>query len=414
MNKRLTRPLTVSFAITMRTISVSLMVGILFAMTPVFAQNNANTLKIGVIGPFSGASADFGIPMLNGIQMAVDEINAVGGYSGRKLEIVKKDDEAKPDVGFKLSNELVAEKVIATIGFCNTGVAAKSLEVFQTNKLPLIIPCATGTPLTAKFPAAESYIFRTSAKDAIQAPFVVEDIVKRGWDKVAIFADTTGYGDAGFQDVEKALADKNIKPVYVARFALGVKDLSEELKAAKAAGANVVFSYTVGSENAVIAKGRQALGWKVPQVGAWPLSFPFFIDGAKEAAEGALMAQTFIAEPSNSHRAGFLTSYARKFKVKKIPVPMAAAQGYDAVYILLYSLFNVKGGNFSGPTIKTALENKIRTYYGVVATYDQPFSAKDKDATTQNMLVMGVVKNGSVTFAYPQDAKNNLFVQRKQ
>jgi branched-chain amino acid transport system substrate-binding protein len=210
------------------------------------------------------------------------------------------------------------------------------------------------------------------------------------------------------------LAAKNLKPVYVARFALGVKDLSEELKAAKAAGANVVFSYTVGSENAVIAKGRQALGWKVPQVGAWPLSFPFFIDGAKEAAEGALMAQTFIAEPSNSHRAAFLTSYARKFKVNKIPVPMAAAQGYDAVYILLHSLFNVKGGNFNGPAIKIALENKIRTYYGVVATYEQPFSAKDKDATTQNMLVMGMVKNGAVTFAYPRDAKNNLFVQRKQ
>ena len=149
----------------------------------------------------------------------------------------------------------MAEKVVATIGFCNTGVAAKSLDVFQTNKLPLIIPCSTGTPLTAKFPAAESYIFRTSAKDAIQAPFVVEDIVKRGWNKVAIFADTSGYGEAGFQDVEKALAAKNIKPVYVARFALGVKDLNEELKAAKAAGANVVFSYTVGSENAVIAKG---------------------------------------------------------------------------------------------------------------------------------------------------------------
>ncbi len=414
MNKRLTRPLTVSTSATIRTISASLMVGILLTMTPVFAQNNANTLKIGVIGPFSGASADFGVPMLNGIQLAVDEINAVGGYSGRKLEIVKKDDEAKPDVGLKLSNELVAEKVIATIGFCNTGVAAKSLDVFQTNKLPLIIPCSTGTPLTAKFPAEESYIFRTSAKDAIQAPFVVEDIVKRGWNKVAIFADTSGYGEAGFQDVEKALTAKNIKPVYVARFALGVKDLNKELKAAKAAGANVIFSYTVGVENAVIAKGRQALGWKVPQVGAWPLSFPFFIDGAKEAAEGALMAQTFIAEPSNSYRAAFLTSYARKFKVNKIPVPMAAAQGYDAVYILLYSLFNVKEGNFSGPAIKAALENKIRTYYGVVATYDQPFSVKDKDATTQNMLVMGMVKNGAVTFAYPQDAKNNLFVQRKQ
>jgi branched-chain amino acid transport system substrate-binding protein len=414
MRKRLDRTLVATFIANVSIASALITGAIFVAVTPAFAQNDSNTLKIGVIGPFSGASADFGVPMLNGIQMAVDEINAVGGYSGRKLEIVKKDDEAKPDVGFKLSNELVAEKVVATIGFCNTGVAAKSLDVFQANKLPLIIPCSTGTPLTAKFPAAESYIFRTSAKDAIQAPFVVEDIVKRGWTKVAIFADTSGYGEAGFQDVEKALAAKNLKPVYISRFTLGVKDLSEDLKAAKAAGANVIFSYTVGVENAVIAKGRLALGWKVPQVGAWPLSFPFFIDGAKEAAEGALMAQTFIAEPSNSYRAAFLTSYARKFKVSKIPVPMAAAQGYDAVYILLYSLFNVKGGNFSGEAIKTALENKIRTYYGVVATYEQPFSAKDKDATTQNMLVMGMVKNGAVTFAYPQDAKNNLFVQRKQ
>src|SRR6476619_3498769 len=82
----------------------------------------ANTVKIGVIGPFTGASADFGVPMLNGIQMAVDEINAVGGYLGRKIEIVRRDDKANPDEGLKMSQELVAEKVLATIGFCNTGV----------------------------------------------------------------------------------------------------------------------------------------------------------------------------------------------------------------------------------------------------------------------------------------------------
>ena len=196
----------------------------------------------------------------------------------------------------KASQELLKDNVVATIGFCNTGVAAKSLEVFQSNKLPLIITCATGSPLTAKYPGPESYIFRTSAKDAIQAPFVVDDIVRRGWTKVAVFADTTGYGAAGLLDVESALASKQLKPVHVARFALGVTNLDEDLKAAKAAGANVIFSYTVGAENAVIAKGRKAMGWSVPQVGAWPLSFPYFIDGAKDAAEGALMAQTFIAK----------------------------------------------------------------------------------------------------------------------
>ena len=386
---------------------------------PAHAQNAepVNTLKIGLIGPFTGGSADFGIPMQHGVQQAVDEINAVGGYLGRKLELIIKDDQGNPDVGLKLSEELVAEKVAATIGFCNTGVAAKSLETFQKAKLPLIIPCATGSPLTAKYPAAESYIFRTSAKDAIQVPFVVEDIAKRGWDKVAVFADTSGYGEAGLKDIEAALKAKNLSAVQVTRFAVGVKDLSDELKAARAAGANVIFSMTVGPENAVIANGRKAIGWKVPQVGAWPLSFPFFIDGAKDAAEGALMAQTFIAEPSNERRASFLTSYARKYKtdkINKIPVPVAAAQGYDAVYILIYSLFNIRDGNLNGPAVKAALENKSRTYYGVVATYERPFSVSDKDAITQNMLVMGMVKNGAITFAYPEDAKRNLFVQRKQ
>ena len=381
--------------------------------TAMAAQGQASpTLKVGVIGPFTGPSSDFGVLMLQGVQLATEEINAVGGYLGRHLELIIKDDQGNPDIGLKGSQELVAQGVVATLGFCNTGVAQKSLEVFQSAKLPLIIPCATGTPLTTKYPAPESYIFRTSPRDAIQAPFVVEDIVRRGWTKVAIFADTTGYGEAGLKDVEAALAAKNLRAVHVARFALGVKDLREDLKAAQAAGADVVFSYTVGSENAVIANGRKDLKWKVPQVGAWPLSFPFFINGAKEAAEGSMMAQSFIAEPNNERRASFLSAYKRKFN-KPMAVPMAAAQAYDSTYLLTYSLFGIRDGNLGGPQVKAALENISRVYYGVVATYEHPFSLADKDAISQNMLVMGKVSNGLVTFARPEDAKRNAIVKRK-
>jgi branched-chain amino acid transport system substrate-binding protein len=377
------------------------------------AKPAVQPVRIGMIGPFTGPSSDFGTPMLRGVQLAVEEINAVGGYLGRPLELVIRDDEGKPDVGLARSKELMGEGVIATIGFCNTGVALKSIEVFQDAKSPLIVPCSTGSPVTAKYPAPESYIFRTSARDAIQAPFVVDDLFKRGWTRVAIFADATGYGEAGLKDVEQALAAKGLKPAYVARFPLGVKDLSEQLKAARQAGANAIFSYTVGPENATIALGRRALQWDVPQVGGWPLSFPFFINGAKQAADDALMAQTFIAEPSNERRAAFLSAYARKYK-EPMGVPMAAAQAYDTAYLLTYALFSIRNGQFSGPAVKAALENIPRVYYGVVATYEKPFSIDDKDAVTQNMLVMGKVKAGRVTFAYPEDARRNLFVQRKK
>lgn len=376
---------------------------------------NTAPVRLGVVGPFTGASADFGVPMLNGIRMAVDEINAVGGYLGRPLELVVKDDTANPDKGRELAQELIAkDKVTAAIGFCNTGVALKAIDLFQDSKTPLIVPCATGTAITAKYPAAESYIFRVQGRDALQAPMMVEDILKRGWDKVAVFADTTGYGDGGHNDVVAALAAKGVKPVHVARFALGVKDLSAELTAARNAGANVIYSYTVGPENAVIANGKKALNWKVPQVGPWTLSFPFFLDGAKDAAEGALMVQTFIAEPSNERRASFLANYARKYPQKKMAVPMAAANAYDSTYLLMYSFLGIRDGNLKGPSIKESLESKMKTYYGVVATYEHPFSAKDKDAITSNMLIIGQVKNGAVTFAYPEDAKRNLIVQRKQ
>lgn len=373
----------------------------------------APSINIGVIGPFTGASSDFGIPMLQGVRLAVDEINAFGGYLGRPIALVVKDDQGDPNIGLKGATELVSEGVLTTIGFCNTGVAMKALPVFQAAKIPLVVPCATGTPITATYPAAESYIFRTSARDAIQAPFVVQDIIKRNWRRVAVFADTTAYGEAGMADVVAALAKKDLNPVYIARFPLGSKDLTTELKAARDAGANVIFSYTVGPENAVIARGRSSLNWNVPQVGAWPLSFPFFIEGAKGASEGALMAQTFIAEPSNERRRAFLSAFKRTYK--QLPkVPMAAAQGYDSTYLLMHALLGVKSDTpLTGSVIKKALESIPRVYYGVVSTYENPFSQTDKDAVTINMLVMGKVQKGAVTFAYSEDAKRSIYSKRK-
>ena len=77
-------------------------------MTLGVQAQSGQTLKIGVIGPFTGPSSDFGIPMLQGVQLAVEEINAVGGYMGRPYELVVKDDQGNPDVGLKGSQELVA------------------------------------------------------------------------------------------------------------------------------------------------------------------------------------------------------------------------------------------------------------------------------------------------------------------
>ncbi|MDO5691175.1 MAG: ABC transporter substrate-binding protein [Pseudomonadota bacterium] len=373
------------------------------------------TIRIGVVAPLTGGSADFGVPMLNGIQMAIDEVNSVGGYVGRRFELVVKDDKGSVDEAVAVTKELLEkDKVVAALGFCNTGNAMKAIELFQAAKVPLIVPCATGPGITAQYPPAESYIFRTSMNDAIQLPFLVKDLIKRGLTKVAIFADDTGFGEAGYQEARKVLAANKLQPVSVARFPLGTKDMKAQLTQARAAGANTVMTFTVGPENAAVAIGKKELGWEAPQVGGWALSFPFFINTAKDAAEGALMTQTFIAAPGLPRRERFLNDYRKKFKSDRIPVPMAAAQGYDSVYLLVYATFATKDAQISGPALKTSLESgKARVHYGVVATYERPFSPESKDAVTENMLIIGTVKNGVVQFAYPADALRSLSMQRK-
>ena len=183
-------------------------------------------IRIGLIAPLTGPSSDFGKPVLHGAQMAADEINAAGGYLGRPIELVVHDDKGQPDVGRAASQAMVESGVLAAIGFCNTGVALKSIDLFQQARVPLLVPCSAGAPVTRQYPAPESYVFRNAPSDAIQAPFVVNDLIRRGWTRVAIFADKTAYGESGLRDVEAAMATHQLKPVHVERFDLGVKDLS--------------------------------------------------------------------------------------------------------------------------------------------------------------------------------------------
>jgi branched-chain amino acid transport system substrate-binding protein len=371
-------------------------------------------VRVGFICPFTGGSQDFGNSARMGAELAIKEINEVGGFLGRPVELVERDDKASPDEGRKMAEDLVLhEKVDFTIGFCNTGVAMKSIDVFQDHKHLLMVPVSTGSAVTAKYPAASSYIFRMSARDTLQAAYLVDDVVKRGFTRVALFADKTGYGEGGAKDVESFLAAKNLKPVYTARFDLGVKSLTAQMQEAKAAGAEVVIGYTVGPEAAVMAISRAEAKFNAPLYGPWPFSFRTVSEKSNGAAEGAIMVQTIIQDLSNERRSSFIARLKRQAGKEPVGSLMAAAQSYDAVHLMLRALFQTKGDT-SADALKHALENLQRPYSGVVTTHDKPFSATDHDAFTRNMIWLGVWRKGEVHFLYPEDAKRAGFIRRKE
>ena len=375
----------------------------------------ADPIKIGVDGPFTGGSSSMGVSMRDGVRMATDEINKAGGVLGRQIVLVERDDEAKNERGVQIAQELISkERVVAAVGYINTGVGLASERFFQEAKIPVMNNVATGSVLTHQFDdQPENYIFRNAAHDSIQAPMIAEEAVKRGYKKVAILADSTNYGQLGRADLEKALALKGIKPVAEEKFNIKDVDMTAQLLKCKEAGAEAVLTYGIGPELAQIANGMTKLGWKVPMIGSWTLSMANFIDNAGPGGEGARMPQTFIQEPTTPKRQSFNVSYLRTYNPKnsRIESPVSAAQGYDSVYLLAAAI--KQAGSTDGPKIKEALENLKTPVDGVVTTYNKPFSKTDHEAITANIPVFGEVKGARVVYAYADDFKKASEVRVK-
>jgi branched-chain amino acid transport system substrate-binding protein len=377
----------------------------------------ADPIKIGVDGPFTGGSSSMGVSMRDGVRLAIAEINKSGGVLGRQLVAVERDDEAKNERGVQIAQELInKERVVAVVGYINTGVALASQRFFQEAKIPVMNNVATGTVITDQFAKEpENYVFRNAAKDSIQAPMIVEEaITRRGFKKVAILADSTNYGQLGREDLEKALKAKGITPVAVEKFNIKDVDMTAQLLKAKEAGAETVLTYGIGPELAQIANGMTKLGWKVPLIGSWTLSMANYIDNAGPGGEGARMPQTFVQEPTNPKRQSFIVSYLKTFNPKnsRMDSPVSAAQGYDSIYLLAAAI--KQANSTEGPKIKAALEDLKAPIEGVVTTYSKPFSKTDHDAISANIPVFGEVKGGKVVYAYAEDQKKASTVQMKK
>ena len=367
-----------------------------------FASIAADPIKIGVAGPFTGGSAPMGVSMRDGVKLAVTEINAKGGVLGRQIQLIERDDEAKNERGVQVAQELInKEKVTATVGYINTGVALASQRFYQEAKIPVMNNVATGSIVTKQFAdQPENYIFRNAANDSIQSAMIVEEaIVRRKMTKVAILADSTNYGQLGREDLEKALEKKGIKAVAVEKYNIKDVDMTAQLLKAKEAGAQVVITYGIGPELAQIANGMEKLDWKVPMMGSWTLSMGNFIDNAGKNGDGARMPQTFIQDGNTPKRKAFIDAYVKTYKPTggRIPSPVSAAQGYDSIYLLAAAI--KQAGSTEGPKVLAALESLNEKVDGVVASYNKPFSKTEHEAISASMVTFGEVKDGRVILA---------------
>ncbi|MDH4274457.1 MAG: ABC transporter substrate-binding protein [Gammaproteobacteria bacterium] len=386
----------------------------------------ADTLKIAITGPFSGGSAPMGTSMRDGAKLAVSEINAAGGIAvgGKKLqiELIERDDEAKNDRGALIAQELASmDGLSGVIGSVNTGVVIAGDKHLQEKGITKIItPAAGSASMTqwSKAGVADLSIFRFAAHDGIQSAMVVEEAITSKFTKVALLHDATNYGVSGRDDLLaqiKAQGDK-LEIVATEKFNIGDKDMTAQLLKAKSAGAQAILIWGIGPELAAVANGMAKIGLNIPLIGGWTLSMSNYIDNAGKNADGTLMPQTFIEAPITPRAKAFIDAYHAAYKVDRIPSPVSAAQGYDAV--LLFAAAVKQAQSADTKKIKLALEDLKEPVKGVIATWKQPFSKwnpaseQSHEAFRREHVVMGRVKDGRVVFAKDAD-QQRLMKQAK-
>jgi len=226
---------------------------------------------------------------------------------------------------------------------------------------------------------------------------------------VAVLHDSTNYGVSGRDDMlnQIRLQGNKLEVVTVEKFNIGDKDMTAQLVKAKSGGAQAILIWGIGPELAAVANGMAKLGMKEPLIGGWPLSMSNYIDNAGKNGDGTLMPQTFIEEPITPKAKNFIESYHKTYRMQRIPSPVSAAQGYDAVYIFAAAV--KQAGSTDTHKIKEALEDLREPVNGVIATWQKPFSKWNPshedthEAFRRAQTVMGMVKDGRVVFANDAD-----------
>lgn len=355
-------------------IAQALVAGIAIMAASAYAQD----IKIGYNADQSAtAVADLGTAGRWGFEAAVEDINKSGGLLGRKVVGVIRDDLGSPPKSIQNMTELIDnEKVIAVIGPANSGNALAWLHIPQQQKIPVIVPIGTATEITLRYAKEpQNYLFRVSMVDREQVALLGAYAVKASkTGKIAIMADTTGYGQGGIKDATDILALHGVKPVAVEKFGPKDTDMTSQLAKIKAAGADVVIIYAIADGAAHTLRSMEKIDYMPIALGTWGNLSSVLprIAGNKLADHLILAAST--TEDSNP-RAKSLGERVRK-NYPTMTTFACAAQSYDSVMLLAAAI--KLAGTTDGEKVAAALE-QVKGVQGIIKTYDKPFSKTDHE-----------------------------------
>jgi branched-chain amino acid transport system substrate-binding protein len=366
---------------------MSLMVVVYMALPALASSEKTTPILIGLDADISSASAQSGQSIFRGARIAVEEINARGGVLGRSLSLEVTDHRGNPLRARDNMTQLAAmPDLVAVLGGLHTPVALEVLPIVHEQGVPFLIPWAAGT-LVVENGYAPNFVFRVSVRDSFAGKFLVQAAFARGFRRPGLMLENTGWGRSNHQAMTQAMASRNMDAASVQWFNWGVKDLSPELAAMGAKGADILLLVANAPEGQVLVRSMAALPpeQRLPVISHWGISGGEFACQVKEDLTRVsltfLQTFNFAAPPFPDRADALFRAYRKLFPGIEdrldIPAAPGLAHAYDLVHLLARAM--EKAGTTERSAVRDALETLDR-HAGVMADYHPPFTPDRHDA----------------------------------
>ena len=351
-------------------------------------KKDSDSIKIGGIFPLSGNVSVYGVECKNGIDLAIEEINAAGGVNGKKIVLISEDDEGNPDKTVNAFQKLTTKDgVKIVIGSLTSGCTKAVTSRAQAQKILQIAPAATAPDITD----AGDYIFRACFIDPFQGTvggkFAAEDLAAK---KAAILYDIGNDYSVGLtENFEKTFVSLGGSIVAKESYATNDKDFNAQLTKIKTANPDVLYLPDYYNVVSLIAKQARAQGINVALVGAdgW--------DGLTSNAGDEVLNGFYSNHYAVDSTSPAVQKYVAAFRSKYSKAPNAfAALGYDSVYLLKDAIEK------AGSADSTAVKNALAAIKGDYVTGNLSFDSKRNPIKAAVMLELVKGDDGALAAVY--------------
>ncbi|MFG1332338.1 ABC transporter substrate-binding protein [Xanthobacter autotrophicus] len=220
----------------------------------------ADTIKIGVNEPLTGAFAASGTYVVNGAKIAADEINAKGGVLGKKIELVIEDNKSNPTEAASVAEKLItSDKVPVLMGSWGSSLTLATMPKLEEYQVPMLVETSSSGKITT---SGNPFIFRISPPSSVEADAFEPIAKKLGLKKVDFLVINNDWGRGAAADFSKMLKANGVEVGLTETMDQSAQDMSAQLSKLKASDADTIMVTSAVDQLTLLFKQMAALGLK--------------------------------------------------------------------------------------------------------------------------------------------------------